>query len=97
MELDRLTKTKVVRLYVFPMSKFKEFNLRHKWAENNLASKMSFEKKSCVQELKIRRNQLLASAEGSLSKEEKDELKVLSEKLEQKAAGEMLEKGLEMK
>eukprot|EP00471_Norrisiella_sphaerica_P012081 CAMPEP_0184504970 /NCGR_PEP_ID=MMETSP0113_2-20130426/52741_1 /TAXON_ID=91329 /ORGANISM="Norrisiella sphaerica, Strain BC52" /LENGTH=81 /DNA_ID=CAMNT_0026894633 /DNA_START=791 /DNA_END=1036 /DNA_ORIENTATION=- len=81
------------------MSKFKEFNLRHKWAENNLASKMSFEKKSCVQELKIRRNQLLASAEGSLSKEEKDELKVLSDyqKLEQKAAGEMLEKGLEMK
>mmetsp|Transcript_14101 Transcript_14101/g.19571 ORF Transcript_14101/g.19571 Transcript_14101/m.19571 type:complete len:206 (-) Transcript_14101:122-739(-) len=87
MDLDRLTETKVVGLYVVPMSKFKDFTLRHKWTETNLASKMHFEKKSCVQKLKIRRKQLMASAEGSLTEEEKDELKVLSEKLEQKAAG----------
>jgi len=87
MTLDSLTDTKVIGLYVVPMSKFKEFTLGHRWTEKNIASKMDAAKKLRVKELKSRREQLRASAARSPSEE--DELKVLRDdkELERKAAG----------
>mmetsp|Transcript_5248 Transcript_5248/g.12737 ORF Transcript_5248/g.12737 Transcript_5248/m.12737 type:complete len:741 (-) Transcript_5248:182-2404(-) len=84
-ELDTLTDTKVVGLYVVPVSKFKEFTLGHRWTEKNLASKKKDEYKLCVKELRSRRETLRALVDRSSGEE--DDLKVLSDdnKLGQKA------------